>query len=81
MKTNVQTFSYTGRFFLEFENFQIYLQRNSEHLMLVNNQLDALFLNVFIFIFTPLDVSSSKCPPSGGSVFINTPAGTTYSSG
>ena len=49
--------------------------------MLVNNQLDALFLNVFIFIFTPLHVSSSKCSSSGGSVCINTPSGTTYSSG
>ena len=47
--------------------------------MLVNNQLDALFLNVFIFTFSPLHVSSSKCSSSGGSVCINTPSGTTYS--
>ena len=45
--------------------------------ILVNDQLDALFLNVFIS--TPLRVSSSKCSSSGGSTCINTPSGITHS--
>ena len=45
--------------------------------ILVNDQLDALFLNVFIS--TPLHVSSSKCSSSGGSTCINTPSGITHS--
>ena len=49
--------------------------------MLVNNQLDALFSKCIYFYFTPLHVSSSKCSSSGGTVCINTPSGTTYSSG
>ena len=44
---------------------------------LVNDQLDALFLNVFIS--TPLHVSSSKCSSSGGPTCINTPSGVTHS--
>ena len=36
--------------------------------VLVNDQLDALFFNVFIS--TPLQVSSSKCSSSGGSTCI-----------
>ena len=52
------------------------------YLMLVNNQLDALFSKcIYFFYFTPLHVSSSKCSSSGGSVCINTPSGTTYSRG
>ena len=47
--------------------------------ILVNDQLDALFSNVFIS--TPLHVSSSKCSSSGGPTFINTPSGITHSSG
>ena len=47
--------------------------------ILVNDQLDALFFNVFIS--TPLHVSSSKCSSSGGSTCINTPSGITHSSG
>ena len=47
--------------------------------LLVNDQLDALFLSVFIS--KPLHVSSSKCSSSGGSTCINTPSGITHSSG
>ena len=47
--------------------------------ILVNNQLDALFLNVFIS--APLHVSSSKCSSSGGPTCINTPSGITHSGG
>ena len=47
--------------------------------ILVNDQLDALFLNVFIS--TPLHVSSSKCSSSGRPTCINTPSGITHSSG
>ena len=47
--------------------------------ILVNDQLDALFFNVFIS--TPLHVSSSKCSSSGGPTCINTPCGITHSSG
>ena len=47
--------------------------------ILVNDQLDALFLNVFIS--TPLHVSSGKCSSSGGPTCINTPSGITHSSG
>ena len=46
--------------------------------ILVNDQLDALFFNVFIS--TPLHVSSSKCSSSGGPTCINTPSGMTHSS-
>ena len=46
-------------------------------LILVNDQLDALFFNVFIS--TPLHVSSSKCLSSGGPTCINTPSGVTHS--
>ena len=49
------------------------------HLILVNDQLEALFFNVFIS--TPLHVSSSKCSSSGGPTCINTPSGITHSSG
>ena len=45
--------------------------------ILVNEQLDALFLSVFIS--TPLHVSSSKCSSSGGPTCINTPSGITHS--
>ena len=45
--------------------------------ILVNDQLDALFFNVFIS--TPLHVSCSKCSSSGGPTFINTPSGITHS--
>jgi hypothetical protein len=45
--------------------------------ILGNDQLDALFLNVFIFM--PLHVSSSKCPSSGGPNCINTSSGITHS--
>jgi hypothetical protein len=45
--------------------------------ILGNDQLDALFLNVFIF--TPLYVSSSKCSSSGGPNCINTSSGITHS--
>ena len=48
-------------------------------IILVNGQLDALFLNVFIS--TPLHVSSSKCSSPGGSTCINTPSGITHSGG
>ena len=47
--------------------------------ILVNDQLDALFFNVFIS--TPLRVSSSKCSSSGGPTCINTLSGITHSSG
>ena len=43
------------------------------HEFLVNDQLDALFFNVFIS--TPLHVSSSKCLSSGEPTFINTSFG------
>ena len=46
--------------------------------ILVNDQLDALFFNVFIS--TPLHDSSSKCSSSGGPTCINTPSGITHSS-
>jgi hypothetical protein len=45
--------------------------------ILGNDQLDALFLNVFIFI--PLHVSSSMCSSSGGPNCINTSSGITHS--
>ena len=48
-------------------------------LTLVNDQLDALFFNVFIS--TSLHVSSSKCSSFGGPTCINTPSGITHSSG
>ena len=44
--------------------------------ILVNDKLDALFLNVFIS--TPLHVSSSKCSSSGGPTCIITPSGITH---
>jgi hypothetical protein len=47
--------------------------------VLGNDQLDALFLNVFIFM--PLHVPSSKCLSSGGPNFINTSPGITHSGG
>jgi hypothetical protein len=45
--------------------------------VLGNEELDALFLNVFIFL--PLHVSSSKCSSSGGPNCINTSSGITHS--
>jgi hypothetical protein len=45
--------------------------------ILGNDQLDALFLNVFIFM--PLRVSSSKCSSSGGPNGVNTSSGITHS--
>ena len=47
--------------------------------ILVNDQHDALFLNVFIS--TPLHVSSNKCSSSGGPNCINTSPGITHSGG
>ena len=47
--------------------------------ILVDDQLDALFFNVFIS--TPLHVSSSKCSSSGVPTCINTPSSITQSSG
>ena len=47
--------------------------------ILINDQLDALFLNVFIS--TPLHVLSSKCSSSGGPTSINTPSGITHTGG
>ena len=44
---------------------------------LVNDQLDALFFNVFIS--TPLHVSSSKCLSSGGPTCINKLSSITHS--
>ena len=46
---------------------------DTNHLILVNDQLDAFFFNVFIS--TPLHVSSSKYSSSGGPTCINTPSG------
>ena len=43
--------------------------------ILVNDKLNALFLNVFIS--TLLHVSSSKCSSSGGPTCLNTPSGIT----
>ena len=62
-------------------NFYFYILLTVQHLdvILVNDQIDALFLNVFIS--TPLHVSKSKCSPSGGPTCINTPSGITHSSG
>ena len=45
--------------------------------ILGNDQLDALFSNVFIS--TPLHISSSKSSSSGGPTCINTPSGITHS--
>ena len=45
--------------------------------ILVNDQLDALSLNVFIS--TPVHVSSSKCSSSRGPTCINTPSGIAHS--
>ena len=47
--------------------------------ILVNDQLDALFSGVFISM--PLHVSSSKRSSSGGPTCINTTSGVTHSSG
>jgi hypothetical protein len=44
--------------------------------ILGNDQLDAIFLNVF---FMPLHVSSSKCSSPGGPNYINTSSGITNS--
>ena len=63
-------------FFLSFILLTVHLD-----VILVNNQLDAPFSKCIYFYFTPLHVSSSKRSSSGGSVCINTPSGTTYSSG
>jgi hypothetical protein len=52
-------------------------QNKYTYIILGNDQLDALFLNVFIFM--PLHVSSSKCSSSGGSNCINTSSGITSS--
>ena len=56
-----------------------YVLLTVQHLdvILVNDQLDALFFNVFIS--TPLHVSSSKSPSTGGPACINTPSGITHS--
>ena len=61
------------------EIIKFYILLTMQHLdiTLVNDQLDALFLNVFIS--TPLHVSSSKCLSSGGPTCINTPSGITQS--
>ena len=59
-------------------NFYILLTVHLD-VMLVNNQLDALFSKCIYFYFTPVHVSSSKCSSSGGTVCINTPSVTTYS--
>jgi hypothetical protein len=45
--------------------------------ILGNDQLDALFLNVFVF--TPLHVSMSKCSSSGGPHFLLTGAADSHS--
>ena len=59
--------------------FYIFLTVLHLDVILVNDQLDALFLNVFIS--TPLHVSNSKCSSSGGPTCINTPSGITHSGG
>ena len=48
-------------------------------IILVNDQLDALFL--YVLISTPLHVSSSKCSSAGGPTCVNTPSGITHSGG
>jgi hypothetical protein len=60
-----------------YRNFRLFYVQQKFHTFLGNEQLDALFLNVFIFM--PLHVSSSKCPSSGGQNCINTSSGITHS--
>ena len=57
----------------------LYFVDRASRLILVNDQLDALFYNVFIS--TPLHVSSRECSSSGGPTCINTPSGITHSGG
>ena len=91
---NILSHNYHRCYVLEYLHFllnhSVYYRRISCHVfyvlltvhfdvILVNDQLDALFLNVFIS--TPLHVSSSKCSSSGGPTYINTPSGITHSSG
>ena len=64
---------------LIFAKFYVLLTVQHLDVILVNDQLDALFFNVFIS--TPLHVSSSKCSSSGGPTCVNTPSGITQSSG
>jgi hypothetical protein len=59
-------------------DFQIEKQHTTVPTFLLgNDQLDALFLDAFIFM--PLHVSSSKCSSSGGPNCINTSSGITHS--
>ena len=60
---------------------KFYVLLTVQHLdvILVNDQLEALFF--IVFISTPLHVSSSKCSSSGGPACINTPPGITHSIG
>ena len=78
-RMNNRSVSYTNNNKVLQCSFYVLLTVQHLDVSLVNDQLDALFFNVFVS--TPLHVSSSKCSSSGGPTCINTPSGITQSSG